>query len=335
MIRVKADRSVVESYWTKINTNRGPYKSICQRIENKEASPTQDTNLVVLGEIKDNLKKIITGTPKELETIIKDFNTKGYDSFIYDVATEKLTSFGQELKSIFRYKAFRGSQKAIWLGETLNFRSCTSCNTQFTLKTSQEEGDKLLYHLDHYFPQSVYPYLSLSFYNLIPCCASCNMSKSNKPFELHSHIHPYQEGLHEIGKFKIDKHSLGEFLINPSKSEDKIKFELQIRDVFLGDPERELKLANYKKEFRINQQYDQFKDVVAEMHLKSKFYNRQRRKQIRKFFRKSSIKITDELINRFILGNYSDDDDLLKRPLAKFMKDIGEDINLVSHTPKS
>lgn len=329
MIRVKADQSVVDTYWTKINTNRGSYISILQRIKNKEASPTRDTNLVVLNEIKDQLKKIITGTPRELETIINDFKIKGYDTLVYDVATRNLTSFGQELKTIFRYKAFRGSQKAIWLGETLNFRSCISCNTQFTLKTSQKEGDKLLYHLDHYFPQSVYPYLSLSFYNLIPCCASCNMSKSNKPFELDSHIHPYQEGLHEIGKFKIDKHSLGEFLINPRKNEDKIKFELQIRDEFLGEPERELKIANYKKEFRINEQYDQFKDVVAEMHLKSKFYNGTRRRQLKKFFRQSSIKMTDELINRFILGNYCSDDDLLKRPLAKFMKDIGEDINLI------
>ncbi|EHQ04021.1 hypothetical protein [Gillisia limnaea] len=333
MIRVKIDNLKVEEYFKKINTSFGKYKSVCKKIKNKERSPTHSTNLVVLWEIKNQLKEILTGTPSNLERIIKDFENKGYQDTIYDSTTEKLTHFGVELKTIFDYKNFRNSQKALWLGETLNCRSCTSCNTQFTLVTSQAKGDKLLFHLDHYFPQSVYPYLSLSIFNLIPCCSSCNMSKSNKPFKLDSHIHPYLDGLNEIGKFKIDKYSLVKFLIDPEKNEEKIEYKLKIREKFSGDTRIEKKLANYKTEFRIDEQYKQFKDVVAEMHLKSKFYNTERRVELKEFFEESSINITDELINRFILGNYVSDDDLLKRPLAKFMKDIGEDINLIPKNP--
>lgn len=330
MIRVKIDSFKVESYYQKINTNRGKYKSVFSKIETLESSTMENDHLRILAAIKDNLKKIITGTPPELQDFIKEFENKNYDKFIYDKTTRKLTAFGKELKSIFNYKAFRRSKKAIWFGEILNCRSCTSCNTQFTLITSQKNGDKLLFHLDHYFPQSVYPYLSLSFYNLIPCCSSCNMSKSNKPFSLDSHIHPYLDGLHKIAKFKVNKTSLAKFLIDPEKNEQAIEFKLNIRNQFVGDIEFEKKLLNYKKEFRIDEQYKQFKDVVAEMHLKSKFYNSKRRRELIEFFKKnSSVNLTDELINRFILGNYSNDEDLLKRPLAKFTKDIGEDIKLL------
>jgi hypothetical protein len=35
------------------------------------------------------------------------------------------------------------------------------------------------------------------------------------------------------------------------------------------------------------------------------------------------------MINRFIVGNYTEDKDLLRRPLAKMMRDISEDIGLI------
>lgn len=51
--------------------------------------------------------------------------------------------------------------------------------------------------MDHWFPKEKYPLLSISFYNLIPCCSPCNTSikESHKKYNwdraLRKMIHPY------------------------------------------------------------------------------------------------------------------------------------------------
>jgi hypothetical protein len=329
MIAIKIDIKKAKEFEELIDTSKGKYLSVSRKLQDWIDAHPMDPNIQVVRDIKLKLKKIITETPRGLESIINDFKLNGHQARIYNTATNKLTPFGNDLKTIFNYKSFRQSKKAIWFTDSINLKSCTTCNTQYILKTNQVKKVKLLFHLDHYFPQSVYPYLSLSYYNLIPCCASCNMSKSNKPFSLKQNIHPYIESFHEIAKFNIDKPSLLDFLIDPNKNEDRINYQVDLRAKYFGNNIYETKLKNYLREFRINEQYVQFKDVAAETYLKSKYYEKARRKELKLFFEGSGININDELIKRFILGNYHQNKDLLKRPLAKFMKDIGEDLNLV------
>ncbi|MES2573803.1 MAG: hypothetical protein V4572_02570 [Bacteroidota bacterium] len=332
MIVIKLDSSKAKKFAKLIDTTKGKYKSPSKKlqewIDNETILNPLSLNIQIARDIKRDLKKILTETPKGLESIINAFESKGHQDKIYDLTTKKLTPFGEQLKVIFNYKGFRESKKAIWFADSIKMKSCTTCNTQYTLKTSQVTGVKLLFHLDHYFPKSVYPYLSLSYYNLIPCCASCNMSKSNKPFTLIQNIHPYIESFHNIAKFKLDKASLADFLIDPNKNEDKIKYSVESRAKYFGNTVFETKLENYLREFRIHEQYEQFKDVAAETYLRFRYYHKKRRNEVRDFFHESGINIDDELFRRFVLGNYHQDKDLLKRPLAKFMKDIGEDLNM-------
>lgn len=331
MIQIKIDNLNVLSYYKKIETSKGKYFSVSKKLQNWIDKNSTNPDIDIVRDIKRKLKKILIATPKELEVIINEYDRNGFQLRVFNPALGRngeLTAFGNVLKDIFNYKSFRQSKKAIWFSNSLNIKSCTTCNAQYTLKTNQTSGEKLLFHLDHYFPKSVYPYLSLSYYNLIPCCASCNMSKSNKSFTLNENIHPYVENFHDIAKFNLDKSSLLDFLIDPNKNDDKIEYEVGIRAKYYGNIVYEKKLENYLKEFRINEQYIQFKDIAAETYLKSRYYHKKKRTELNEFFKNSGIDISDELIKRFILGNYHQDKDLLKRPLAKFMKDIGEDLNL-------
>jgi hypothetical protein len=332
MIVVKLNNDNAKKFAKLIDTAKGKYKSPSKKlqkwIDDELISNPTNLDILVARDIKSDLKKILTATPKGLESIISTFKSNGHQDRIYDSSTEELTQFGQQLKTIFNYKGFRESKKAIWFADSLAIKSCSTCNTQYTLKTSQVNKIKLLFHLDHYFPKSVYPYLSLSYYNLIPCCASCNMSKSNKPFTLIQNIHPYVESFHDIAKFRLEETSLADFLIDPNNNQDKIKYNVEIRAKYFGNNIFEKKLENYLREFRINEQYEQFKDIASETYLRSRYYHKKRRKEVRDFFKDSGINIDDELFRRFILGNYHQDKDLLKRPLAKFMKDIGEDFNM-------
>ena len=83
----------------------------------------------------------------------------------------------------------------------------------------------------------------------------------------------------------------------------------------------------FEKQFNINAIYKTQSDITEELITKSLIYSASyRRKLIENF---SINKINDSLINRFILGNYSEPNEVHKRPMAKFMQDIGRDIGLV------
>lgn len=65
----------------------------------------------------------------------------------------------------------------------LSSSNCVYCNMDSSIS------------LDHFLPQSKYPYLSLTPANLLPCCASCNQKKSNiaPAHKDEVFLHPYFE----------------------------------------------------------------------------------------------------------------------------------------------
>lgn len=62
-----------------------------------------------------------------------------------------------------------------------------------------------LFDLDHFFPKEKYPYLAISFYNLIPICKWCNYIKNNDDVldEKEDIYHPYFWYLDNIWCFKL------------------------------------------------------------------------------------------------------------------------------------
>tara|TARA_R110002049_G_C8955322_1_gene546217 strand:- start:75 stop:494 length:420 start_codon:yes stop_codon:yes gene_type:complete len=138
------------------------------------------------------------------------------------------------------------------------------------------------------------------------------------------------DSLDEIAVYEATNKSLALFLLDINKNENQIELQLNLRKQFLGDLQIETKLKNYKSEFKVETQYQQFKDVVGETYLKGLYYNRHRKKELIDFFKKhNGTTLTQEMINRFIVGNYTENKDLLKRPLAKMMRDISKYFKLI------
>jgi hypothetical protein len=330
MIKIETNKKAARAFANLILISKGNFISIDTKLKKWLLSNPTHPNRTAIVYLKSKLRIIVSSEPQNLELIIKDFETKGFQSILYDSGQEKLTNLGREVKDMFNYDGFRKSAKAIWLANQLKIKSCTYCNTQYTLTVKHDGKTKLLYHLDHFFPKSVYPYLSLSYYNLIPCCASCNMSKSDKPYSIKDNIHPYLDSLDKIAKYEATNKSLAQFLLNVNNNENKIELQLNLRTKYLGNLKTENKLKNYKDEFKVETQYQQFNDLVGETYLKGLYYNSHRKKELTDFFKNSKVTtLTQEMIHRFIVGNYTEDKDLFKRPLAKMMKDISEDFKLI------
>ena len=115
-----------------------------------------------------------------------------------------------DLKRVFNYDGAIGGSKprSYKLTAMANHNTCIYCNRQYTFTVERNGGKKdndriARPALDHWFPQSLFPLMSLSFYNLIPCCTVCNSSaKLDDIWMLSSHIHPYLTNL-DVPKFKF------------------------------------------------------------------------------------------------------------------------------------
>ena len=54
---------------------------------------------------------------------------------------------------------------------------CPYCNRDYINERDEKFPGG---HLDHFFPRSKYPFLSICLYNLIPCCSICNTKKKEE-----------------------------------------------------------------------------------------------------------------------------------------------------------
>ena len=164
------------------------------------------------------LTALLTETPQELFALNNDLMQRlipGYceaDLMDYPKARRKtknrskrdedlIARYGNpliKLLDVFDYKGHlsENKERAFLLTSMKGVNVCTYCNRQyiFTINKPKKKGLEHIVRpeLDHWFCKELYPLLSLSFYNLIPSCHTCNSSvKGSDVFKLSDHIHPY------------------------------------------------------------------------------------------------------------------------------------------------
>lgn len=265
------------------------------------------------------LKEIIQSEPEALrKKIIPKVSKKISSLGIIWKKEEK-----EELLEVLGYKNIR-KRYTNWLVGRLGIKACPYCGSQYLLGFESGAENKELYQLDHFFPKSEYPYLSISLFNLIPSCSSCNLLKGDRPTTLATYPNPYIDDLNQMFRFKTNPKDVI-FRIITQKKEIKIDLEHSAK---LSKREKR-QLDNHIKRFRLNLVYQNHSDVAEELYWKKYIYNDSRKKELTKLF-KDSLGLTKNDIERFITGNYVAEEDLLRRPLGKLVKDLAEELKLVN-----
>ena len=137
--------------------------------------------------ISDILDDILIGTPHTLNQINLRLNGSINSS----------NSLLKGIEHVFNYDSFIDKKKKIYdaykLAETLDIRTCTYCNRNYTSTVITKKGDKIIRpQFDHYFDKKSNPLLAISFFNLIPSCSICNSNvKGIQKMSLKDHIQPY------------------------------------------------------------------------------------------------------------------------------------------------
>lgn len=265
-----------------------------------------------LNYLLSNFEKIIRANNSELEQFEKVF-----DGIIpgSQMKSRSYTMFRNELIKLLGYKELRDSFYPEYF-EKIGIKSCVYCNSQLALTVRKVNGTKSAkFQVDHYYSKSEFPAFSISFYNLYPVCGPCNNSKSNNRVKFVLYSDSYRDLKTSKFKFELDKRSVLKYRVNGVNAELLIKFHEPVD-------------ANFKATFAIEGIYETQKDIAEELVLKSMIYNKSYTDSLRNGL-KNLYKDKAPMLERLLVGNYTDENDIHKRPMAKFTQDIAKQLKLI------
>lgn len=241
--------------------------------------------------IVDNLEDIIT-----TNDLSKYLNL--CDDFLADV---------KKIENIFNYSAYRQKDKFMEHFKKLNVKSCPFCNNNYVY--FYKEGAKkfnTLATLEHYYPKAKYPHLSLSFYNLIPSCSTCNSKFKGNTTHEGNILHPYFDDFNDKANFSV---SVASFPINKN-----IDLEVNLKS-------NDEKCKKSIERFQLEKIYKQHNDIAKEIWNKAQYYNESRIDELYdEFYQK--LGYTKEDIKNMVFCNYLHKEDINKRNHSKLTQDI-------------
>lgn len=220
--------------------------------------------------------------------------------------------------------------------EVLNIRVCPYCNRLYTItipineKSSKESGENAIRpEFDHYYPQSKYPFLALSLFNLIPCCHVCNRRKREREKE----IYPYDE---EFGKkvvFRLIPKSAEQINYLWGQSDD---FDVTLQPKKADEPFME-RVQNSIDHFMLGKLYDEHKPEVRDILRNAYYFNESYLKiailpTVKKLLNNSVTESNnstidlDDMISNMLLLNQVQQQNWGCRPLSKLVADILEQL---------
>ena len=269
--------------------------------------------------IKCFFNRMLNNDSKELIDVLK-CDVEGFKSLHLKYSRNYLTEKSITIiLNVFSYDNFSTRDKgAFSLIKRLNIPVCPYCNKQFI---SYIENPRKRPPLDHFFPRSIYPLFSLSFYNLIPSCTFCNTSfKGPHDPLINQIIYPYQEGFGEHAKFRYSA-----LVFNFSDT----KIQLNTND---SDINKRIKES--MKLFHIDKVYESHASVAKEIYSKYQMISNSHVNMLSNLLGSVNLNSSNqEEIYQFYFSNYKNESNFEKRPLAKFTKDLVDDLGILNKSP--
>lgn len=217
------------------------------------------------------------------------------------------------------YKGLRTSFYPKYFKE-IGIKACVYCNSQLTISATKNSKKEFLakFDVDHYHSKDDYPFLSISLFNLYPACASCNRLKSTNPIEFELYSDDASKLKKSNYKFKLDSNAKAKYLT--TKDSNDIEFS------FI-EPPYKTGVTKFNDLFHIEGIYKTQLDLIEELIIKSQIYNDSYLKTLQENFKK--LNLHPELFKRMLVGNYTEDKDIHKRPMSKLVMDIAKELELI------
>lgn len=287
------------------------YESIKEIINRKRTKKLFEIiNNCFIENYQTDLKTIVISKPFELRNYINQFS-KNSIPFIY----------GELFQDI--YKTYQKSYSAKLINE-LNVSVCPYCNRNYIFKFHDTNKPKLrtLAELDHFYCKSKYPFLAVSFFNLIPACSTCNSKfKGDIDFNQKKHIHPYEESFDQNASFHLNINEYDFDHVSES-------FSIKLTPNSNIDDNTKDRVESSIKTFKLNDLYEKHKDIVLEIIQKKILYNESYIDELLTNYQGILFENKEDVL-RLVFGGYITEDSISKRPLSKLIKDILKELDII------
>ncbi len=288
----------------------GMLQFLCKRIDKIEK--LEGVNIEIVQSFFENLvfdllDDLLTGKPEKLMEI----------SISLMPFIEASADIKKGVEYVFNYDVFIKKAKkrydAYELAETLDVRTCTYCNRNYTNTVITKNGNKLTRpQFDHYFDKASHPLLAISFYNLIPSCSTCNSSiKGTHKMNLNDYNHPYlDDSLNDIRfTYKYSKETTSGLRI-------KVKTPA-------GS-----KAYNTTAAFAIEEVYNSHTGELLDL-IKTRQYFSDKYLTILSSNLLRHVIISKEDLYRMVFGTEYDSINFVNRPFSKFKSDILKELGII------
>jgi len=318
---------IKDSYYNDILNGRAGYISPLGRLNailgnrhRGQRLTVQERNIV--NYLRGHFEEIIKDNILELENKINLFDNNGWSPLIYNQTNKTLTQFGKKIQKAFRYDYLR-SNRIVRLASMMNVKACLYCNSQYTIVVWKNNKQLANFQYDHFFPKSIYPYLIISISNLIPSCPSCNLHKGSMNERLANFVHPYHEDFHFLTGFSINERIQVRLLFGDIVGENEFKISLTNLNTN--------KVRKYNDFFALEGIYNRHKDIVIEIFRKAYAYRHGGKEALIALRNHDGNPLfaTEDEIEWLLLANFTNVEDINRRPLAKFMQDIAVQAGLL------
>lgn len=309
MLKLSVNQDLIDKHIEKISV------SIDKLLGNKLKKRIVPSERLCLEYIKTNLKDILKADDNQMKYFISYFR----DNFPNAIGNPKTKE--ENWKRIYRFlrkdvfeKEYDNWGKRTTYGaynfvKELDLKTCPYCNRNYTFVVDEDSG-KLRPEIDHFYPKSIYPFLAMSFYNLIPSCSTCNHTKKDKDSFYNNLQNPYT----------IDNNFM-KFTYIPNDVDfsnvESLKYNFDNFEIKFESTNKNIEV------FKLEELYKQHKDIVLDLLIKKAYYPESYIEELKTFG------FTDEDVYRYLLNNYKKEEDFHKRPLSKLIKDISEELDLI------
>lgn len=277
--------------------------------------------------------------PRKYDALIRDMEgilAKKDLTVSVKVGKGKWMSFANHIVKAMDYDGVRETVFRQYIkDEAIDIKSCVYCNAQFAVTSVLEPAvtpddvkrmkgrgrhprpkpAKLsaTYDLDHNKPKDKYPYLCTNFYNLQPCCSSCNRHKND--IEIDFNVYCWDSEEPKPLYFELSPWDLIRFSVYNQCG----KMTPILHDKVGGKL-----VEQFNDRFSINAIYEEYADEVQELLWHYRIYSKSNMDVLNN--RLSGLFSDGFDIERFIYGAYIEDKDAHKRPLSIMKQDLIEQL---------
>tara|TARA_R110002033_G_scaffold9971_2_gene32693 strand:- start:12840 stop:13781 length:942 start_codon:yes stop_codon:yes gene_type:complete len=313
MQKINISKDAIDNFYKQISSK---FKKDLSKIENKKIKWT-----ISLIELNALISKKLKGFREnlDLEQLIKMEYSDLCKLVDYIKSNKLKTKLTIKQKDIF-LTLYSRLNNALFVKD-LDIKVCPYCNRNYILNFNKKGKANATAQLDHFFDKKDYPYLSVSIYNLVPSCGTCNLRKSSKEEDI---FYPYNESFNNSVKFKLKGIKSREKLSIQNLDffdEKRIELDYEILN-------KKEKVENHIEIFNIKNLYNEHKDIVSELLQKRVVYSDDYIDSLLDEYEGKLFNNKEDL-QRLITSGYVEDKDINKRPLSKLIKDISEELDLI------